>query len=92
MYKKWIKLIPDLTDNPEQIELLVCPNCMERKVDYLYIVRGKDRMGYLQIWCNSCLTGIYVSRAKAPEKAKVIDFKQKDEIMKIIPKYKFVNE
>jgi len=30
--------------------------------------------------------------AKAPERAKIMNFNQKDEIMKIIPKYKFVRD
>lgn len=92
MYKDWIGLVPHLIDNIDKTENLKCPNCGEHKVDYLYIGDNHSRVGYLQLWCSSCLKGIYVSRAKAPQNAKMITFNQKEELGKIIPKYTFINE
>lgn len=91
MYNDWINLVPKLVDNLNEIEQLTCPNCGEHKIDYLYIGNEENRMGYLQLWCSHCLKGIYVSRAKAPEGARMVTFEQTDERDKIIPAYTFIN-
>lgn len=51
-----------------------CPNCSECGIDYIYVGDVDTRIVFLQIWCNKCLKGIYVSRVVAPENAKFVTF------------------
>ena len=89
MYGDWLNLVSKLAEHLDEV---FCPNCGKHMINYLYIGDEKTRMGYLQIWCESCLTGIYVSRVKAPEEAKMIFFDQVEERDSIIPDYLFINE
>ncbi len=85
MREKWMKILPKLTDNFVNPQEIQCPNCGEQEVEYLYIGNEKTRIGYFQIWCNNCLKGIYISRAKAPVNARFVSFDH--DLNGIIPKY-----
>ena len=88
MFFKWLLLLPKVDENFEKIDSLTCPYCGKKEIDYLYIGSKKDMMGYLQIWCNSCNHGVYVSRAKIPESAKMIEFNDNSiDLNTIIPEY-----
>lgn len=89
MYKEWLKLLPDLI---EHVDKVPCPSCGKHMINYLYIGDEKTRIGYLQVWCESCLLGIYVSRVKAPKETKMITFDQVEERDTIISDYLFVEE
>lgn len=62
-----------------------CPSCGEHRAKYLYIGDEKTRIGYFQIWCNKCLKGIYISRAKASADARFVSFDH--DLNGTIPKY-----
>ena len=40
MRKKWMKILPKLTDNFVDPQEIQCPNCGEQEVEYLYIGNG----------------------------------------------------
>ena len=87
MFDKWLLLLPEDGDY-KKMRYLSCPYCGKKEIDYLYIGSKKDMMGYLQIWCNSCNHGVYVSRAKIPESAKMIEFNDNSiDLNTIIPEY-----
>ena len=44
----------------------------------------------MQIWCNKCLKGIYISRAVAPVNAKFVSFDE--DLKKIVPNYEFLDD
>lgn len=90
MGKKWQKVIFQILDNLQQADSIKCPNCGKCGIDYTYVGDETDRTGYLLIWCNKCLKGTYVSRAKAPENAKFINFDDKSK--SAVPEYEFVEE
>ena len=90
MKKEWIKIISKMVDNLDDISQIKCPNCGECKLDYRYIGDEKTRIGFLQMWCNKCLKGIYISRVVAPKKAKFLSFD--DELEGIIPNYDFIED
>ena len=48
----------------------------------------RTRVGYLQVWCNKCLKGIYVSRAVAPQNAKFITFN--DDVNNFVSEYEII--
>lgn len=84
----WIRIITQITKDFDKINHIKCPNCEKYGLDYIYIGDGKTRIGFLQIWCNECLKGIYVSRAVAPQNAKFATFES--DVKNIVPKIEFV--
>jgi hypothetical protein len=74
MFKKWLDLAKIIFDDVPNQKHLVCPKCGKFEVDYQYVGDNTDRIGYLDIWCKSCLIGIHLSRTKAPEKANMLTF------------------
>ncbi len=90
MNKKWFDLVPKIVVDLQNTNQLICPNCGEQGIDYLYIGDEHTRVGYMQLWCNKCLKGIYISRALAPQKAKFVIFDT--DIKDIVPQYEFVEE
>ena len=88
MKREWIKIISKITENADTTNHIKCPICTGEKIDYIYVGDGKTRVGYLQIWCNKCLKGIYVSRVVAPLNAKFVTFDT--DLKEIVPNYEFV--
>ena len=88
IFDKWLKLLPGNLNELNKFDFLICPYCGKKGVDYLYIGSKIDRIGYLQSWCNFCYHGIYMSRARIPEGAKMIEMKDKTiDINSLIPEY-----
>ena len=90
MKREWTRIIPQIIEDFDNINQIKCPNCKECGVDYTYIGDGNTRICFLQIWCNKCLKGIYVSRAVAPQNAKFVTFDT--DLKGIVPKVEFVEE
>lgn len=90
MKSEWTRIISQITGDFDNINRIKCPNCRECAIDYIYIGDGNTRIGFLQIWCNKCLQGIYVSRAVAPPNAKFVTFD--NNLKGIVPKVEFVQE
>lgn len=44
-----------------------CPNCASGHLEVRYVVDLDSRIGFVLFWCNACLYGISVSRARAPQ-------------------------
>ncbi len=82
MKEKWLNLVGELSHYKD----LLCPYCGKRSIDYLYIGDENTKIGYLQVWCNECENGIYVSRVKIPPNAKFVTFEDA-KTMKL-PSYK----
>lgn len=90
MRKEWERIIPQIVENVEDIDKIKCPNCKECGIDYMYIGDSHTRIGFLQIWCNKCLKGIYVSRAVAPLRVKFVTFDT--DLKDLVPKFEFIEE
>ena len=86
-FMDWINvstlLIKENINKPE----IKCPECKQPSIDYQYVGDVLSRVGFLDIWCNSCLRGIHVSRTKAPEQLSMISFEDVDEYKNRVPKY-----
>lgn len=90
MFNKWLSIGAYIAKNCEESSTVVCPNCGEKTIDYLYIGDEKTKIGYVQIWCNECLNGIQISRTSIPEKARLIPFGADVDLTKIVPEFKRV--
>lgn len=88
MNKSWQKVILQILNNPQQVNKIKCPNCSKCGIDYIYVGEKESRIGYLQVWCNECLKGSYVSRVKAPENVKFAI--AGEELEGIIPAYEYI--
>lgn len=65
-----------------------CPHCNENNIEYAYVlIDEKNRMGYMNIWCNNCKKMGHISRVSIPEDAKNV-LSTDEEIEENIPKYK----
>lgn len=87
-YNRWlIEVASKIANKERKVEQIMCPQCNEKCIDYLYIGDKKTRIGYLQVWCNNCLNGIYISRAAVPNGLKMISFEDTIGLNGIIPHY-----
>lgn len=86
----WRGIIEKISENVSNIHQVRCPNCGETRLDYIYIGDVETRIGFLQIWCNKCLKGVYASRVVAPLNAKFVTFDS--DVKSIVPPIEFVEE
>jgi hypothetical protein len=70
----WLKLSVEISNNPLPLSALYCPECLNSTVDFQYVGDSEMRIGYLDVWCNSCSNGIHISRVRMPESAKLLEF------------------
>jgi hypothetical protein len=87
-FKQWLDLAIVIVDNISNVPALPCPKCKKESIAFQYVGDPQTRVGYLDIWCNSCLHGIHISRVLVPQKASMLPFEtQIDEISKYIPNF-----
>lgn len=86
-FDKWMKIGIKMMDKLPDISPLKCPKCETNDIRILYTGDKETRLGCLDVWCNSCLHGIHISRVKVPVTADNVAFKT-DWDMQTIPNYK----
>ena len=87
MFKKCL-LLSDKNGNYDNIYSLISIYCGKKEIDYLYIGCKKDMTGYLQVWCNVCKHGIYISRIGILKKAKMVEMDDKTiDFDSLVPSY-----
>ena len=50
----------------EKKEAGICPLCGSKNTDF-HFTKVVPKLGYLDIWCNSCKKEIHISRCTVPE-------------------------
>ncbi|MCO5998656.1 hypothetical protein [Actinoallomurus rhizosphaericola] len=63
----WLRTLAKVRAGPGDAVTGSCPNCACDRLHARYIADRESRLGYTLLWCDACLQGISVSRAKAPE-------------------------
>lgn len=63
----WLKMLALAGSSRQAAGNEPCPDCGQYQLELRYIVDVNSRIGYVLFWCGSCLHGISVSRARAPE-------------------------
>ena len=73
-FSGWLKLSAEISIKPKPLSTLQCPECQNSTVDFQYVGDSETRIGYLDLWCNSCSNGIHISRVRVPDSAKLLEF------------------
>ena len=80
IYDRWLDAFIAIKEYPPGHAKVACPNCGQNTVDFQYVGNTATRVGYLDIWCNSCLKGIHLSRIiNIPENEDLIGFDEPPE-------------
>ena len=76
MFNEWLELVKRVVDKTQdnKASSICCPNCESNSIDYQYVGDVATKVGYLDIWCKTCLNGIHISRIKVPENVDMLSF------------------
>lgn len=67
----WLCVYAHFVADPNHRQTRSCPNCGQKNYGIRNIADPESRIGYALFWCESCLYGITVSRAKAPAGTRI---------------------
>lgn len=84
----WLKLAAKIADTLPTVPALECPSCGLPKIDFQYVGDTTTKIGFLCIWCASCLHGKHISRVKIPPQAEFLSKDSLEEIKNRIPNFK----
>ena len=88
MVNQWLKIAKEISIKLDNADDLICPKCGNNEIDFQYVGDKATRVGYLDIWCKSCLHGIHISRTRIPANATMISFDEpKEEFIRRIPNF-----
>jgi hypothetical protein len=91
MFRDWLLQYSKISSSELAKSDCLCPECGARAIDFQYVGDVATRVGYFAMWCNSCLRGIHISRARAPENESMLSFKDPIELITSrIPNYQHV--
>ncbi|MHB9095747.1 MAG: hypothetical protein ACYC21_13860 [Eubacteriales bacterium] len=83
----WLKVAAAIADNLPTVPSLECPRCGVPEIDFQYVGDKTTNIGFLCIWCASCLHGIHISRVKIPPQANFLPKDSIEEVKKRIPNF-----
>ncbi|MEU9688439.1 hypothetical protein [Amycolatopsis japonica] len=64
----WISTLISVIDGgSDRIDHHPCPRCEKNRLEVRYLGYPESRLATVYLWCNACLHGIQISRARAPE-------------------------
>jgi hypothetical protein len=69
IFKKWLHLGENLIKG----QPIICPTCNKATIDFQYVGDPTKKVGYLDIWCSSCLNGIHISRVRIPDNVSLLN-------------------
>jgi hypothetical protein len=66
-------------------ESATCPACGLGSVQWLPIGDRETRMGWILLWCDACLKGAHISRAKIPDHIAMTSFDDAEAAIAALP-------
>ena len=63
----WLKVFGAIAKGSQSLEHATCPRCHAPELRAQFVASPTDLIGYAAMWCQNCLHGIWVSRAKVPD-------------------------
>ena len=89
LFNAWLKISMSMTDKLPNTSPMDSPGCGQNSVDMQYVGDAETRVGYLDVWCSSCLHGIHISTVKVPLSTNMLDFDTPNEqIARRVPNFK----
>ena len=88
--RSWLDVFKKISDAVGEEVELGCPNCGNSGVRFAYVASEKDRIGYLDVWCDSCFHGVHFSRVRVPEGIRFINIEDQRLISHSIPEFQRV--
>jgi hypothetical protein len=86
----WMDAFADITDNYASLSTIHCPNCGAETLRVRFIGARDVRAASGYLWCDTCLTGIVLSRMGVPDGADIIPFDMPGEERPPMPDYALV--
>ncbi|GIF75256.1 hypothetical protein [Asanoa siamensis] len=88
-FRQWVEAYTALyTALPGSADV-ACPHCGQHRLRLVFT--GWDRVGFASLWCDACHWGIWLSRARIPEGATVLDPELSEtERRAIVPNYRII--
>lgn len=91
-FKAWPDLVIKIQDTLPNEFAQQCPRCNKEAIDFIYVGDPESKIGFMDIWCNSCNYGIHISRVKIPDKSQFVPFDTPlSEFPKRIPSFKLIS-
>ncbi|BDA94193.1 hypothetical protein E5AUHO_17820 [Citrobacter freundii] len=87
-YIDWLRHLP----RSDSLYVLTdCLNCGEKGLSYQYLGFDNSDIGWKIIWCETCKSGVTVSRTKIPEGAsRLIDLQEQERFFETKPELKLI--
>lgn len=73
-FADWIKLSSMISSAPPLNPTFNCPECHRNEIDFQYVGDSVTKIGFLDVWCKSCMKGIHISRVVIPKSANMLTF------------------
>ncbi|EMO2078986.1 hypothetical protein H4O05_20880 [Citrobacter freundii] len=87
-YLEWMKHLPKDDGSYSSCE---CPACGKKGLSYQYFGFDNGDIGWKVIWCETCKSGVKISRTKIPEGAsRLIDFQEQGRFFETKPELKLI--
>jgi len=94
LFDSWFYLVTCICGdkNLPDLPVLNCPSCGIPGIDFQFVGDIPSKIGYLSVWCPSCLHGIVISRVGLPDNDRALPFAaSKEEIVRRIPNFTHVH-
>lgn len=74
MFQDWLTIYKKTRDSTILKSDCICPECGANSIDLQFVGDIRERIGYLDMWCTTCLRGVHISRVLIPEGEPMISF------------------
>jgi transcription elongation factor Elf1 len=81
MFKDWLDIYKQINARGGESDLFICPECGHATVDFQYVGKESDRIGYIDMWCSTCGKGAHLSRVAIPPSALMLSFDVPDDVL-----------
>jgi hypothetical protein len=75
-YLDWLKQFGRISKDPDSAVSATCLSCGEGPLRIQFVADAETRVGYAAMWCEACMQGIHVSRARVPAQVSFLTFEQ----------------
>ena len=71
-FDDWVDAYEDAYVSPAGAAGIACPHCGALELRLVFTTRGRRDRGLARMWCDNCLTGIFLAPVPIPDHAEAI--------------------